>query len=726
MSNNFNIKPYHGAPQPLGSDSNSTVFYSFYQLNNKAFQDSQALGTTSNSTTFKRSGYQYITQIITIAAASASEAQGVIDRVVRTVNRTVSEFIGSTEIADLRPPRESENYGILDTVTRIIRRNVTENIGGVDIGSIVAQPKQDQEAQGLKETAIRVVTRLVDEFIGGTETSFFFVSEDHIFSTKIVGQQPYNPIYSVGIKPATYEANTYSTQIVGIVNNLVSVTATGGTYQYPASGGAPVLLPNPFNPTLSIDGANYIGTAPVGAAGTTIFVDLPNSLIPNNTWADCFNFGMSLDYSGGTFSIDALNYPGTVGSNISLFGLNGTITTGSDPGKINVLSNSVKGYRVGGIFGTPKLNKQLNLTVAGSLIGTPIVLNSNLVALGNPAGLGARSISALIANACGITLTWAVTDVPVSNFSLENGMNGLSALQSLASRAFGVLRWNGNNSYIVAYPDIAIGLYQPPAPQLIAAGGLEYEEILDLETGLGGSVRPNSAVAPFQGVYALPVYSTNTGAVTTAGGTNGTPTTVQIVKISKLLTVDDPPLVFDLPYGYDKVYIQILVSPSGATGGNNLVDLNNYVTRDPKQYFEFNVASLGSNYLFNTLLGNAYIPQVAVDYKVFPVSNSSVDAGNFVMTLACTLKQLPAVAPPVVNPLNLQFVRVYQGSFTNLFYGVLPIPGMYGKAIVDGMVVEGVIETVSFTPPGFVTVNVAQYRRLNYIVPYSQLGPGTS
>ncbi len=238
------------------------------------------------------------------------------------------------------------------------------------------------------------------------------------------------------------------------------------------------------------------------------------------------------------------------------------------------------------------------------------------------------------------------------------------------------------------------------------------------------------------------------------------------------MTSDDPPVIADLPFNYDKVYIQILLPEGASTGGANLVSLNNFMTNDASQWFEFDTAALtgqvGNNtgYIFNAYIGETYIPELKIDYKVFPAVNDSVDNGHFV-SLACSTKSLESVfdqsQQDIQNKLQnnlsssfepFKFIKTYTGTFTCQFFGSIPMPGMWGRAVIPGggtvrtidavtgdpvitvvpstlevpivrdgvlipanpgdMVVEGVIESVQFSYPGTVTVTVVQYAKINY------------
>jgi hypothetical protein len=308
----------------------------------------------------------------------------------------------------------------------------------------------------------------------------------------------------------------------------------------------------------------------------------------------------------------------------------------------------------------------------------------------------------------------------------------------MASRVGATLRWNGNNTYLVTYPDKYFGLWEVPSCKLLAGGGIRFEEKIDLESGLSGT---GNAVGYF---YSPLDAGTNTLPSTSPGGGAGT-AVQQIAKITKKLTSDDPPLVYDLPFDYDSVWIQILIPDGRGTGGSNLVSINNFVTTNPQQWFEFNIAGLANEYIFQTNIGGKYIPQVKVDHRLFP-ENDAVNDGNFVMSIAVVRKSLNAAFEKSKEAENnrirdllarsqdgYRFIKTYSGTIQATFFGSIPVPGMWGKATVENVkirvptsattyteynigdiTVEGIIESVQFSYPGLITISVAQYIRLNF------------
>lgn len=492
---------------------------------------------------------------------------------------------------------------------------------------------------------------------------------------------------------------------------------------------------NIFQPTIIVNGSYIVQNAATDPGGdiskTSLYIDIKNAGLTNITPCDLEGFGFTLDFTGGNYSLISTVPMGNLGDIVDIYGFKGTITTAGQ-----IISNSQAGYTYKGIFGAPKLNRFFEYIMSSNSTILPLLTNPAFYQTNSANWQSARSIAQAIASIAGVNLIWTIFDVVVSDFRLEDTMTGLDALSSMATRAGGQLRWNGNNSYIVAYPDQFFGYWSPSSCTLIGPEGLSNENYLDLTTGLYG-LNP-SVIADFgqsfnAGVKTLPI-STEQG--------NNSPQVQQIAKVKQRITTDDPALVFDLPIDYDQVYVQILVAANGDFGGSNSVSTSNFVTKDPAQWFSYNFATLGNEYIFTSNVGGAFIPQVKLDSKVFPSPNTSVDNGNFVLTLACTRRQLALTptnnsqqaATQGLSQEFFRFIKVYSGSFTCVFFGSFPVPGMWASAtvpnvriripnnsggydtkIIGDITVEGIVESISFAFPGFITVNVAKYKRLQYL-----------
>lgn len=678
-----------------------------------AYQDFQNVSTDLTFSGLKVSGYQYV--LGTIIQETSTESSGSLDTARRYVRKTATEASGSLDLSDTRPARVDEPSGSVDLVTRRVIKQATEASGSQDDVTVFSS---DIESAGSVDTVMRIVRKVATEFSGSQDTGTVSLVQRQNFSTKISAKVVEYFNFSAITKVKNINLGNYSTLISGQINSLVAATATGGS--------------NPFDPSVAIGGVPIIGPAPPAAA-QTVYISIPNTGIStHSSWDGLYRYGVSLDYGGGSFSVGSSTPIGANGQQIQLFGLNAIITRGGGTGGFEY-SSTIKGYNASGIFGSAKLNRQINLAVGGSIIASPIVLSPSLIQAPANTWLTARSIAQLIGSICGVSVNWSAQDVSVKDFSLEPGMKGIDVLQSMAQRVGATLRWFGNNNYYVAYPNQTVGSFVVPNQNLITPAGISMEPILDLDTGISGGVN--------QGVYVIPQISTTSSTLTGSTGapnpsaSAANPTVVQVAKISKLLTDDDPPMIFDLPYNYDQVYVQILIAPGQSTAGANGLGIQNFVTTNPQQVFLLSDTGFANTLIFNTLVGNAYIPQVKIDSRIMP-ENDAVQAGNFTLTVFCTLKDLSGAYEAAQNDANNNgsavqqrnplFVKTHQGKINCFFYGVLPLPGMYGEATVDDKTVSGIIENVTFTPnPATLSLDIARYARLNFTQPIINIGTNT-
>jgi len=545
-------------------------------------------------------------------------------------------------------------------------------------------------------------------------------------------------------------------------------------------------LVNPYEPTVYIGGTSIVtnpSTDPGGTQvqNTDVYIHWLSTGVDGNDWTELYNFNFTLNYYDGSFSIvskrppnvSSINYA-TPYVNIANTYINPTVTYGSiaqtpiDPvaqahlGKqVDVfgftgtiidfgagISDSQAAYISSGTFGNPLMHRQLNLLMPASGLQSMLASNQTLNPLtGVPAGDSA-SMAKSLANITHSTLIWGIQNVPLQNNFKIDGLTAQQAISSLASIAGGVLRWDGNSKYVIAYPDQYYGVFTIPDAKLLTSAGASYSFHYDLETGLSGT-----------GMVLFPVLGSSNkfAALANPAKSNGSlPALQRVGKVAKVLTTDDPPEIFDLPYNYDKVYIQTLIGEGGDTSGQIPASVRNFMTKDPEEWFEFNISklSLGNDsYVFNAYLGDQYIPQVKVDANLFTPSgtNTSIDNNNFVMNLACSTKDLAQLFDNAKNNMNetissainpVKFIKTYSGSITFQFYGAIPLPGEWASVTIPGgatcisynnsgiptidtipvnggdFVVQGIIEEVQFTFPGLVTLSLAQYLRVNYLENY--------
>ena len=466
---------------------------------------------------------------------------------------------------------------------------------------------------------------------------------------------------------------------------------------------------------------------------TLINLNPPNSI----DLSKAFSFNFNLNYSGGTWDLLTTQNPlpglGTgIGESLDIWGLLGSITAQGP-----YVANQAIGTHYSGIFGQPLLNKQINILLATNFALAPLIANQSLTTAPNTLWVTAKGAALAIAAAVGINLNWAVTDASLNNFQLEGTMSAFAGLQSLASRVGATLRWNGGTNYTVLYPDQPSGSWSVPNCQLLTANGMNIQTLLDLQTGIVGSgsgvgqqnqsvvILPGTQMASnlaLAGQYNTP----NNGPQSNAAS----PAVTQVAKITKRLTSDDPYLVYDLPVDYDQVYIQILVPPGKDKSGQ-------FVTNSPSDWFSYNVSfGLAQSPVQMTNVGGIYIPQVVVPYQVFP-TNQSVQANHFVMTIACTRKQLgnasktAATISLATDNLakyyqSIRFAQTGAGTINCLFFGSIPLPGFFVSATAEGQTVQGICQSVSFSSPGILAIEVAQFTRVNFNVSSYNFGQNPS
>jgi hypothetical protein len=545
-----------------------------------------------------------------------------------------------------------------------------------------------------------------------------------------------------------------------------------------------------FEPTVIIDGetiVSNVSTDPgtTDTSRTPLYIHWLSTGIDGNEWTDLSQFGLELDYYGGHFGftskkplkvvdtgLNPLNLTGNyfnyngggaqiistpldpvvrsqLGKQLEVFGFNGSVV---DFGA--TISDSAAGWITQGIFGTPKLHKALNLIFFGTQLGRYLSSNERFNANGRNVPIGdAQSVAQSIASVCGISLTWAIANAPLQNTFRIDGLTGIEAIASLAALSGGTIRWNGNNKYIVAYPDQAFGVWEVPHPNLITPAGITWMNHEDLETGVAGT-----------GMVIIPkaaTFDSSTRSLINTKPSGSLPVIQRIPVTRQRLNSDDAPIVLDLPSNWERLFVQILVADAGFTGGvNSISPLNNFITRKPEEFFELDLSGIlagtgtdsSTAYIFNTFYGDTYVPQFKIDHKFFPLEgvNTSIDDGKFVMTVAVATRSLADLynrSKENINNLvnqNLssfnayRFIKTYTGTITCQFYGTIPLPGMWGKAVIpdgaivrtldlngniiedriplDGdMVVEGIIENVQLSYPGIITVQVAQYARVDYL-----------
>lgn len=545
---------------------------------------------------------------------------------------------------------------------------------------------------------------------------------DNSFTTRLGVLQSDDHSFTAKLGVLANQDNSFSTQMSVMEYDLVAVTnvcSVSNVFQ-------PAIIINgqyvtPFTSALTPDPSQYC-----------LFVNMQNAGVTGIDICKLHNFGFTLDNNGGNWFITVPENIYNCFDEVTIFGFNGVVTA-----KSIELTGSGAGFNFSGNFSTNELNENMEYLFLDNIVFNKLLSNQNLIPNQIALWATAKSAAQQITNKAHATLQWLIPDQPLPGFKPQEGTTGLSALASIAQQAGGVLRWNGSTKFKVVYQDFFEGVWKIPSCDLIQ-GSVKCETFCDLARGRSYS---KSSAANLPGLVRSNLASVNAQIKTVPGGAQ--PQVQLLTKLTKRLTADDPPLIFDLPFNYDEVWIQTLVPANGATGGTNLVDpVHNYVTRNPQQYFSFDVVGLASDYIFVTNIGGVQQPQVKLDYKILPQdgTNSSVDNGNFVTSVYYTTK---AIANPVADTvsdranltgqLKYAFYRTNTCTFSTVFFGSIPLPGMKVDGLIPDVklyipdcnnpgayltqnlgdiVLNGIIDSVNFTYPGTVTVTCSNWRRL--------------
>lgn len=540
-----------------------------------------------------------------------------------------------------------------------------------------------------------------------------------------------------------FSTNNFTSKLGVLVSSRPSFTTQLGVMEYSLAAVTNVCsLSNPYQPAIIVDGA-YITpfTSPVISDPTQhcLFIGMLNAGVTGIDICKLHNFGFTLDKNGGSWFLSTPESIYNCFDIVTIFGFKGIVTA-----KGIELNGNSAGFTYSGIFGTNALNMNMEYLFIGNSIFNALLSNQSL----NP---NISSLWATCRSACqqiidqanvvngntSLTLQWLIPDQPLTNLRPQEGTTGLATLQSLAQQAGGELRWDGNDGYKVVYPDFYEGLWIIPSCDLFLSP-VKCETYCDLARGRSYSQSPIANLPGFLRSQ-LSRFDAGTKSLNPKNKGGAAPQVQLITKITKLLTVDDAPLIYDLPYNYDQVFIQTLIPSGQSTGGNNYLGIN-WNTINPQQFFNFEEVGLANSYIFTSNIGGVQQPQVKVDYKVLSVkgSNDSVDNSHFTTSLYYTTKAVdgPEAANDRSNlsgQLRYSFYKTNSCTFSVQFYGSLPVLGMKAVGVIQNVKllipdcnnpgghitqiigdidISGIVETVNFAFPDTVTVTVANYLRL--------------
>ena len=734
---NWNIIPRHEAFVPFATGSLHNCI-TYYNSDPKAFQNFKTFSTTNFHVVSASSGFQYINLIITLLTANISAGMAMGDTVYGWPTQYIEEYLPMTSFVFSGSSIQDEYLPIYDDWRVDHHVYIEETFSLVDSMDVV---KSMDEFMPITDEWEMRWTTYINEYPGVYDLVQSAYLDEALYSTQLTVLDGLDESYSTKLSIPVFEEEN-STVNVNITSTYLSPVTTisamsSGSLPSPVAfvTGYNVTIftnpisvtSNPFSPTVIMGGSIFAtnpSTAPppdYTITSDTYFIQWLNASIGSVNSCDLLNFDLQFDRLGGTFSFSTISNPNIAnGSTINLFGFNGTVT-GSGP----IYTNNQVGYLTRGIFGNRDMNKQLNLLAAGNQVMFAYLTNSLLSTkqidtLGNFKGAGLA-----IAHLAGCNLNWNMPggDIPLVDFTVQEGETAISALGSMAAQFGGSLFWDGGVNYRISPPNQSIGLWEVPDKYLLTGSGISATTLSDISIGTYGP-----------GFYSVPIVTFFDPRIYGLPETTATDLFPRIQKINnttKLFTAQDPKWITPLPMDTEEVFLQILTTDTENPSKMVTADMGNWFSIGTPRINNSNsrvqyVNTGGAN---GTLKLQAEIP-----YTDFPQEVSAVSNNNFVMSIGVSRVSQQDLFEEAVEARNNQvrnmlakligsfrYVKSYEGQISSYFFGSIPLPGMYGKATACGQTVEGIIESVSFTYPGIITVNVAQYSYVNFIKNFYKL-----
>lgn len=682
------LKPVHVSFKTFDNDSTHTAVTGA-QSGSKAIRHFKSFGSTSTHASAALSGFEYYEVLILLVqelmnVLDLSSTGRIGDTELGTILDTYVTKLTKFANADLVPIVDTYNYGNTSDVLGTIHEHVVKVI--IKFATELLAPVDSQIGPFTAFDATDCGSLSIGVFENGTSSG----------SIKIEGLME----------------DTDTTNVVVTPYNLVPVTNASST-------------DNPYTPSVGIDGILVVESTattfvPPVAGVVIVLGDAP---VGHTTTDQVFASSINLSYQGGSFSFKSTaplgtgnTYQTNIGTTLTLLGFLGTITDWGE----NLGPNGIY-YETEGIFGPLLMHRSFETTIYALTQGT--TTNEVVDFLGLNASFNfsfqttnntttVRGMAELLARAAGIQLTFAVTDAPYLDSIAQLGSTVEEALSSLAGSVGGTLRWNGNNSYLIAYPTYSAGIWVIPSVKLMRS--VIYKYHLDLSLDLTGTGTIGIPTNVGFNVSQLPLPQT----VDTPDGN-----IQRIGSLTKALTADDPPFILDLPDDMSGVKIQILV-PS------NQFIAAQYVTASDSTWFDLgdNSSLAGNPFMRRVKVGDSYRTQIYMDYLGFPTLNA-ISNGNFSMNFGITRASLaPTFEDAQTNAnlalrileakiqANVRYIKTYTATITLDFFGSIPTPGMStGIITLEGRQITGIIESVSVNNDTTITIEVAQYLRINFL-----------
>lgn len=693
MADNFDLLPFHNDFQLVNSASSYTSLVSQYINSRSGYTTLAAVGTsTTYSTDLKVTGYVYLQGFIT---HTFEDTVGIADSILLNDTRTFTDLAPLADSLNNGFTQLAEQAPISDTLDIQVVLTLEDTIPALDsLASIKSFEEFSPIADSLDITLVKTFT----EYLSSTDSAeaFMYVDQGDSVVVGVIQQVQYDDQVLISVSNPMDFSDSVN---LAVLPNSFPLTTNASS------------VTNPFLPTIIVDGTIYTynaSTAPTTYNSTTNFVNYLPAGIGGITLCDVYDYSLNLDTSGGTWSILANAPLGALGASVNVFGMTGTVT--------NVgweSSSSGAGYRSQGIFGNELLSRPMNMFSWGTpglytLLTNPRGGQTSEQAFGTYAGAAYA-----IATRIGANLSWAINDFPyIDTFPQEGGSTG-DALASIIASIGGSLRWDGGNNYSAVYPTQSTGVFSIPNSGLITAA--KYDNIYNITTGTAGV-----------GSFGFSTYTNNLALTTDLPATTIPADQFQVQPIitnSKALTVNDPPIIANVPPDSVEAYIQILVN-EGQSGTGAA-----YVTTDPNQWFSLSGPGIANPYFRPDYgLAKSYQLKLYCDYTLFP-NLAVINNGNFVLRIGVR-RYDPAAEYAAAKALRdaqirnqiaktvgqMRYVKGYDATVSCQFFGGIPLPGMRLQDVsLCGNIVEGgVIQSVSLASPGTLTINASKFATINY------------
>lgn len=643
---------------------------------------------------------------------SSVSSSGLADALVNYEGNSIKAFtnLRSVTSSGLADDMALSSYGVVIASTGTFETTITDYFIVTDGATAEVPALSGQDEFIFHDSMSGVIT-----YAETTITDYILLS-DAVTSTDGIQDASYSATIKSQIRGQVARNSTMKSRVKESIESSVTINSViKPSVMIPITNAT--AIGNPVESTLIIGGStihSHPSTLPnlnIDKAKCYVAFKCDNLIGPASA-EEIMSFNLSIQDGYGRWVANTVEHVGDFYDEISMFGFNGIIIDkGFD------WSSSSAGVEDGGLLGGSwKMNKDIGFLVAGNPYYFHNVPNPSLA---KPESSRAKTHSDavnLLASLAGVSVTWAIMDQPLFNFQPQMSQTVAQAISSLASEVGGTLRWLGGTNYMVTYPDVSMGFLEVPDCCLITR--LSKKCTADLNTGI---YNPGVYTVPQLSQYDPSTVVKSSAYVPPASGFGGAVMANDLFFTEKLMTALDPIKYIDLPQDYDTVYIQNVTrnDPQGP-----------FVTVDPHRYFPLQTGIVGE-YINNIDVGGQLKPVLKLSNELFPTDNTDAKNDHWYMKIQVTTKPLGGGGPnndgnddvEARTILRYRFVPTCVGTISFAFFGAIPLPGMTIKATLNGQTVEGIIESVNFSSPGIVTVQVVQWSRLQF---YQRLAEATN